>query len=78
LGELLTIHLELRENVRRELGVEIVADSSVEKHFARSDEMRRQRREALLNRNIIKAFAKQSAWNREVPGSDWETIRRER
>jgi hypothetical protein len=52
--ELLTIHLELRENIARDLELKIIADPSAENFFARSDNTRRLRKEALLNRDIVK------------------------
>jgi hypothetical protein len=54
LEELLTIHLELRENVVRDLELKIITDPSAENFFTRSDNTRRLRRETLLNRDIIK------------------------
>jgi hypothetical protein len=54
LEELLTIHLELRENVLRDLELKVITDPSAENFFTRSDNTRRLRRETLLNRDIIK------------------------
>lgn len=55
--DLLTLHLELRESIARDLELEIITDPSAENFFARSDNTRRLRREALLKCDILKDIA---------------------
>lgn len=54
--ELFRIHCELRDRLAHDLQLNVIADASVGNHLARDQNTHRLRREALLNRDVVKEY----------------------